>query len=158
MGITPHDWISTENQKCRGRAPGSCRTIINKQEWETLYQTMRDSRLFVPGLFRTIFKQPVPTRITTAMHLWLVLVQGTPHHLSNAKQMANKIDLYWENGPGRSLPPNPCKCYNCVDLHRNSRQTSLSLPVSNLWNHALSIRIYDYQGSGNIPRKYLLRD
>ena len=42
MGITPHNLISIEHQKHRGRAPEGCRKFINKQEGGTLYQKMCD--------------------------------------------------------------------------------------------------------------------
>ena len=107
MGITPHNWISTEYKKCRGSAPGSSRTIINKREWVTLYQTMHEPKQIIPRPLSNICKQRVTTRITTAILLWLLLAQDTPHDLINAKQMAYKTYIYQENGSGRILPTNP---------------------------------------------------
>ena len=94
MVITPHNWIYKKHQMRRVRAPGGCGTIINKQEGGTLYQATRDLRLFISRTFRTICKQPGPTRITAAMLLWILIDQDTPHDLINAKQMAKKSDLY----------------------------------------------------------------
>ena len=62
------------------------------------------------------------------MILWILPTQDTTHDLRNMKQMANKTDPYWKDRPGRSLPPDTCKCDNCADMHINSRQASLSLP------------------------------
>ena len=145
-------------KKCRGCYPGSCRTIFNKREGVTLYQTMSESWLFIPRPFRTICKQPGPTRITTDMILWLLIYQDTPHDLRNAKQMACKTDLYWENGSVLSLPPNSCKWYDHVDLHINSRKTRLSLPVVTLWHHTRTSGIHNSQRSRNRPGNKLLRD
>ena len=85
MGIIPHNWISTKQNKFRGCAIGSCRTIINKQEGGTIYLTMYDSRLFILGPFNNICKQLGPTIITPAILLWLLLSQDTPHGLINEK-------------------------------------------------------------------------
>ena len=94
MGIPPHNWICTKHQKHRGRAPGFCRTILNKQEGGMLYQTMRDSQLLIPRIFMTICKQPGSMRITTVMILWLLMARYIPHSISKSKQMSNKIDHY----------------------------------------------------------------
>ena len=135
------------------RAPGGCRTNINKQEVGTIYQKMCDSWLFITRPFGTIGKQPFPIRITTTILLWVLPAHYTSHYLSNAKQMAKKTDLYWENWPGRSLPPDPWKCYNYVNLHRNSRQYIISLSVVTLWYYRCTSILYDCQKIGNIPRK-----
>ena len=79
--------------------------------------------------------------------------QNNPHDLRNVKQMANETDLYWKNGPGHSLPPGPCKYYNCLNLHSNIRQASLSLPEVTLWNHTHTCRIYRCNRSGNRARR-----
>ena len=42
--------------------------------------------------------------------------------------MSNKNNTYWENRPGRSLPPDTCKRNNRVNIHCNSRRASFSLP------------------------------
>ena len=47
---------------------------------------MRDSQLFTTRSFRTIYKQPGPTNITTSMILWLMLSQDI-HTIS---EMQNK--------------------------------------------------------------------
>ena len=59
-----------------------------------LYKTMCDSRLLITRPFRTICKQPGLTRITKAVHLWLLLPQDTPHDIKNKKTMAYKTDIY----------------------------------------------------------------
>ena len=94
MAITPHNWISTKHQKHRCCAPGFFRTIINKQEGVTLYQTICDSRLFIPRTFGAICKQPGPKIITTVMRLWILIAQYTPHGISNSKQISNETDHY----------------------------------------------------------------
>ena len=60
--------------------------------------------MFIPKPLRTIGKQPGPTGITPTIILWLLTDQDTTHYLSNAKQMANKMDPYWKDRPGRILP------------------------------------------------------
>ena len=79
-----------------GRAPGVYRTIFNKKEGLTLYQTTCDLWLFIPSPFRTICKQLNPTRSTTSILLWLMISQDTQHYLINAKRMSNKTDIYWK--------------------------------------------------------------
>ena len=61
-----------------------------------LYQKIRDSLLSISRPFRTICKQSVPTIITTPIILWLLPAQDTPNDINNAKQMANKTDIYWK--------------------------------------------------------------
>ena len=85
--------------------------------------------------------------------LWILTDQDTPHDLINAKQMNNKTDIYWKNGPGNSLPPDPYKYFNHVNLHRNSIQDSFSLLAVTFWHHNCIIRIYECQQSVNRPRK-----
>ena len=85
----------------------SCRTILNKQEGGVLYQRTHDSRFSIPRPISNIYKQPGPTRITTSVLLWILLTQYTPHDIINAKRISYKMDIYWENGSGHSLPPNP---------------------------------------------------
>ena len=128
--------------------------ILNKWQGGMLHQNILDSCLFIPRTFRTIYKQQGQKRTTTTMLLWILPDQNTPHYLSNAKQMSNQTDIYWKNGPGHSLPPDPCKCYNPFEFHRNIRKASLSLPAVTLWHHACTSIIYDYQWSRNIPRKW----
>ena len=77
-------------KKRRGHAPGGCRTIFNILEGGTIYQKTCDSILLISRTFRTICKQPVPTRITTTMLLLLLTAQDTPHDLSNAKKWPTK--------------------------------------------------------------------
>ena len=132
---------------------GGCRTIINKLEGRTLYQNTRDSWLFIPRPLMNICKQPGPTGITPTMILWLLPAQDTSHDLINTKQMANKTDPYWKDGPGISLLTDTLKYDNFAGMHSNSRRASLSLPVVNLWQHTRTRRIYDYQWSDNIPKK-----
>ena len=84
---------------------------------------------------------------------WILPAKDTPHYISNTKLMANKIYIYWGNGPGRSIPPDPCKCYNWVNLNINSRQARLYLHVVTLWRHTRTRRIYECQRSGSRPRK-----
>ena len=154
MVIIPHNKISTKHQKHRGCAPKGCRTIINKWEGGMLYQNMCDSLLFITRPSSTICKQLGPSRITTTIILWLLPAQDTPHDIINTKQMANKTGVYWKNGPGRSLPPDTWKCYNQVNLHSNSRKSSLSLHVVTLWHKTRTRIIYDCQQSLNRPRKW----
>ena len=70
--------------------------------------------------------------IITTMLLWRLPDQDTTYDLRNAKEMANKRDLYWKDRPGRSLPPEPCKYHNRVDLYLNCIQASFSLPAVTL--------------------------
>ena len=43
-------------------------------------------------------------------------------------------------------------------MNSNIIWSRISLPAVTLWHHTCTIRIYDYQWSGNRPRKYLLRE
>ena len=43
-------------------------------------------------------------------------------------------------------------------MNINSIRDILSLPAVTLWHHTCNIIIYDYQWSGNRPRKYLLQE
>ena len=90
MDITPYNRISKKHQKYRGRAPGGCRTIINKQEGGAQYQNTSNTWLIIPRPLRTFGKQLGPTGSTPNILLWLLPAQYSTHDLRNAKQMANK--------------------------------------------------------------------
>ena len=143
MGITPHHRISTKHQQHRGRSPRGWRPIINKREGGTLYQKKRDPWLLIPRPLRNFGKQTGTMGVTPTILLWILPAQYSTHDLRNAKQMANKINPYMKNRPGRRLPPDTCKRDNRIDLHCNSRRASLYLPEVNLWCHNLTRRIYN---------------
>ena len=143
MDITPHNQISPNHQKRRGRAPRGCRKIINKWKGVKIYQKRCDPWLFIPWPFGNICKQPGPKGITPTMLLWIIPAQDSTHYLRNAKQMANKTNPYWKNRPGRSLLTDTCTRDNHIDVHCNSTWASLSLPEVNLWHHTRTSRIYD---------------
>ena len=126
MDITHQSWISKKHQKCRGSTPGGCRKILNKQGGGILYQTMRDSRLFIPRTFRTICKQPCPMRITTYMLLWILIAQDTPHYLSNVKQMAKKQTFIKK----RTWTQPTAKSMQILHLRRPSYQYQKKQPFS----------------------------
>ena len=145
MGITPHNRISTKHQKRRGRAPGGCRTILNKLEGGMLYQKTRDSWMFFPRTLSTIGKQLSPTGITPTILCWILPSQDTTHNLNNLKQMSKKTDPYCKDRPGSSLPPDTCKCNNRSNIHINGRRYIISLSMVTLWYHTRTRRIYNFQ-------------
>ena len=141
-GHYPSQYNLYKTSKYRGRAPRGYRTILNRREGLTLYQKSCNTRLLIPRPLRTFGKQPGPTGFTPIMILWFLHTQDSTHDLCNAKQMANKINPYCENRPGRSLPLDTCKRDNRVDMHYNSRRASLSLTEVTLWHHTSTSRIY----------------
>ena len=150
MGIAPHNRISTKHQKCRGRSPWGCRTIINKRGGGTLYQNMFNPWLLVLRTLRSFGKKLGPTGVTPTMLLWFLPAQDFTHDLCNVKQMANKTNPYFKNRPGRNLPPDTCKRDNRVNIHFNSWRAIFSLFDFTLWHHTWTSGIYDCQWSGNI--------
>ena len=112
MRISPHNRISTKYQKCRGRDPRGCITILIQRKGGMLYQNTCDTWLLIPRPLRTFGKQPGPTGVTPNMLLLLLFAQDSIHDISNAKQMADKTNPYWENRPGCSLPLDSCKRNN----------------------------------------------
>ena len=144
MGINPHNRISTEHQKFRGRACRGCRTVLNKREGGMLYQKMCNLWLLIPSPLMTFVKQPGPTGVTPTMILGLLPDQDSTHDLINAKKMANKTNPYWKNRPGRSLLPDTCNCENRINMHCNSWRAILSLPEVTLWHHTRTRRICEF--------------
>ena len=96
MGITPQNRISTKHQKCRGRTPRGCITIINKREGGNLYQKTCDAQLLITRPLRTFVKQPVQMGVTLTIILWLLSAQDSTHDIINSKQMANKTNPDWK--------------------------------------------------------------
>ena len=130
-----------KTSKRRDRAPGDCRTIINKREGGTLYQATRVSRLFIPRHFRTIFKQPGTNRLTTAMFLWIMFAQDNPNDLSYAKQIATKRTFI------RKIDPYAAYC----QIHANATITSTCISIVEKLNFLLLRSPF---GSTTSPSEY----
>ena len=64
-----------------------------------------------------------------------------------------KTILIGKNRPGRSLPPDTCTREPRIDMHCNSLRASLSMFEVTLWHHTCTSGVYDYQWSGNRPRR-----
>ena len=68
--------------------------------------------------------------------------------------MSIKMHPTRENRSRRHILSNPCKLPNGINMHRNTWKTCVSVPMTAIWYYTDTIRIYNYQQSKNISRKW----
>ena len=147
--IAPKNWLIAQDLK-RGRctARGS-KTNLNKWASKPLYQKTHEPWLIFPRNFRTICEQPSTEGKPLTMFLRILPPQDNTHDCSRAHQIAFKTYLDWEIRPRWWIPARQRKRIDSSNIHRNCRETCLSLLASALWYHTRNIRIYHHQFISN---------
>ena len=97
MSVAHHNGLNPSHKKYRSRTAWGSRTLINKREKRALHQKMRHPQLLLPGIHRTICKNPGTEVHPPAMFIYIMTPQDSPHDWIHALQLDIKAHPDREN-------------------------------------------------------------